>query len=344
MDRIAFLSALNPRADHYRFLATRGVDQESVRRAIYYTAVYQSIMRTSSRNPGSASQKTVIVPDVGAARYLQEKIPGATIERLESKHLERIKTAGRPRKYLSNGDRQAAYRRRKKQSKSERISPVQEFPYSLENSCCYEEATEVCYEKDIDLISHFVTHDDLHGTLYRDKQSSDPLGYLACESLEPFIEFLEDLHSQAQPNKEANCLISPAIFGPNKSEAIGKTKRGLNNIVAMRHLWMDFEKGELKPEQVAELFPTIRLVVFNTYNHTNQAPRFRVVIPFDRPISCEDYTTLYDNVIAKIVDAGYCVGKTKGSRACSSLTIYRPFVRAAVKVPVMPGFRCRIGS
>jgi AAA domain len=28
---------------------------------------------------------------------------------------------------------------------------------------------------------------------------------------------------------------------------------------------------------------------------------------------------------------------------CSFLTIYRPFVRAAVKVPAMPGFRCRIG-
>jgi hypothetical protein len=54
-DRIAFLSAINPRTDHFRFLASRGVDADAVRRAIYCSAVYQSVMRTSIRNPEPAS-------------------------------------------------------------------------------------------------------------------------------------------------------------------------------------------------------------------------------------------------------------------------------------------------
>jgi hypothetical protein len=49
-DRIAFLTALNPRTDHFRFLASRGVDANAVRRAIYGSAVYQSVMRTSIRD------------------------------------------------------------------------------------------------------------------------------------------------------------------------------------------------------------------------------------------------------------------------------------------------------
>ena len=56
-DRIAFLSALNPWSDHFRFLASRGVDGDAVRRAIYGLAVYQSVMRTSIRNLESITQK-----------------------------------------------------------------------------------------------------------------------------------------------------------------------------------------------------------------------------------------------------------------------------------------------
>jgi hypothetical protein len=37
-DRIAFLSALNPRPDHFRFLASRGVTKEEVSKAIYCVA------------------------------------------------------------------------------------------------------------------------------------------------------------------------------------------------------------------------------------------------------------------------------------------------------------------
>jgi hypothetical protein len=82
-DRIAFLSAVNPKTDHFRFLASRGVDADAVRRAIYGSAVYQSVMRTSIRNPKSGTRKTLIVPDASAARYLEEAFPGSRVERLE---------------------------------------------------------------------------------------------------------------------------------------------------------------------------------------------------------------------------------------------------------------------
>jgi hypothetical protein len=139
-------------------------------------------------------------------------------------------------------------------------------------------------------------------------------------------------------SKEANVLISPAIFDPNHPKAEGKTERGLHNIIAMRHLWMDFEEGDLTPEGMAELFPLIRSVVFNAYNHTSENPRFRVVIPFDYPISPENYAVLYNNVLAKIVDAGYGVGKSKGGLR-SGLDVPRRPQRACFTFPVRQKIR-----
>src|SRR5262249_673155 len=69
-----------------------------------------------------------------------------------------------------------------------------------------------------------------------------------------------------------------------------------------------------RPDEIPELFPHIRLMIFNTYNHTEEAPRFRVVVPLTRPLSPENYELLYDNIIAKIKDAGYSVGQSKSTR------------------------------
>ncbi len=51
---IPFLSALNPTTDHFRFLETQGLTGSEVRRAVYHSAAYQSVMRTSLRDPESS--------------------------------------------------------------------------------------------------------------------------------------------------------------------------------------------------------------------------------------------------------------------------------------------------
>jgi hypothetical protein len=142
------------------------------------------------------------------------------------------------------------------------------------------------------------------------------------------------LHQRTVASRDAKLLISSAIFDPNHPQAEGKTKPGLQNIVAVRHLWMDFENGDLRPEEIAKLFPLIRLVVFNTYNHSKEAPRFRVVIPFDYPISPDNYIA-YDNVIAKFVDAGYSVGKSRGGKR-SGLDVSKKSPASLFYLPSQP--------
>ena len=83
-DRIAFLSALNPRSDHFRFLKTRGVDAGRRPTCHLLLSRYQSVMRTSIRDPQSTAPKTVIVPDISAAEYLEGAFPGAQVEKLKT--------------------------------------------------------------------------------------------------------------------------------------------------------------------------------------------------------------------------------------------------------------------
>jgi hypothetical protein len=81
----------------------------------------------------------------------------------------------------------------------------------------------------------------------------------------------------------------------------------LKNIRYLRHIWLDFENGELKPEEIAQLFPLNQLVIFNTYNHTVDAPRFRVIFPTSQALTPEAYEALWDDIAAKLKDAGYWV-------------------------------------
>jgi hypothetical protein len=275
-------------------------------------------MRTSIRDPNNTKPKIIVVPDAGTSEYLEKLLPGCQVEKLKTKisELKSSKRHGRPRQYDSPKERQASYRKRQKTKHLRKALGLQESPYLSEESCAPGNRPIIGDEKGIDVITHFITHDGhdgLCGTFYRDKESGNPCGYLYCANTERFIHSLEYFHSRKAPNKEANLLFSPAIFDPNHPKRVDKQKRGLNNIVAMQHLWMDFENGDLSPDELPQLFPHIRLVVFNTYNHTEEAPRFRVVIPLTRSLSPENYELLYDNIIAKIEDSGYSVG-SKGTR------------------------------
>ena len=50
------------------------------------------------------------------------------------------------------------------------------------------------------------------------------------------------------------------------------------------------------------------MVIFNTYNHTADAPRFRVIFPTSQDLTSEAYEAVWDNFAAKLRHAGYSVG------------------------------------
>jgi hypothetical protein len=133
INNVVFLSSLNPAPDHFRFLETQKISGPEVRRAIYHQALYQSVMRTSIRDPNNIEPKTIIVPDISAAKYLNGQFPGSRIEKLETDipKLERPKT-GRSRKYQSDKERKAPYRQRQKQKLLNELFQLKKGPYPIE--------------------------------------------------------------------------------------------------------------------------------------------------------------------------------------------------------------------
>jgi hypothetical protein len=318
INNIVFLSSLNPPPDHFRFLETQGLNGGEVKRAIYLAALYQSVMRTSIRDPNNKEQKTIIVPDKAAALYLERVFPGSRIEKLETTipdDVGLLKKVGRPRRYQNPNDRKVAYRQRLKQKDLADLLRLNEAPYPL-----VQESLEVVGEsgdkKGIeDSYTNFVPN-HATATVYRGKKSGNPLGYFNCENTDEFISGLKSWHSRALRNKEDNFLISPAIFDPNHpnrepNDKGGYQQKGRNNICYLQHIWLDFENGDLKPDEIADLFPHLRLVVFNTFNHTAAEPRFRVIFLTSQQCTPDDYEILWDNIAVKIEDSGYWVKKEK---------------------------------
>jgi hypothetical protein len=111
-------------------------------------------------------------------------------------------------------------------------------------------------------------------------------------------------------------MISPAMFDPALSS---EHDRGNANIVYLRHLWLDFEDGDLKPEEFPSLFPELRMAVFNTWHHTPEQPRFRVVIPTSDIMTAEVYTVLQQQVTSILKYGGYSVEKTAAAVRSNTL-------------------------
>ena len=280
-------------------------------------------MRTSIREPSNGERKTIVVPDRPLAEYLQERFPGSRVHKLDAGIIEDTSPgrAGRPRKHQSNRERVAEQRARRKEQRVKVLADLLSLnsPHDAsEQIGCGDDGgadptrnrRELRAEKGIKAITHFGTLLS-SASFFRAVTSPTAFGYLEDHGdVDFFVDALKTFHRRQLPSKEENYLIAPAIFDPSR----GIKKRRRENIVYLRHVWLDFENGDLRPDELAALFPNVRLITVNTFHHTSEKPRFRAIIPTDRPLNPDGYELLFDNVACKIEEAGYWIDrKKKGS-------------------------------
>jgi hypothetical protein len=102
------------------------------------------------------------------------------------------------------------------------------------------------------------------------------------------------------------------------------TNRGKANIAYLRHIVLDFENGELRPEELPSLFPGLRMVVTNSFSHTSDKPRFRAVFPTSEIMTPEVYGLIQGCLADKLEDAGYVVDRGGKGRKGARLSNSRP--------------------
>jgi hypothetical protein len=307
---MVFTSSLNPNPDHIKFLNSRGLSDDAIRGCIYYATCYQAVMRISTRDPDCTHEKRIIVPDLRAALYLQAVFPGSKIEwhDVAVPKSSEVKKGGRPKQHASNAARVAQQRKNARKKLLDGLREVMAKVSQDRSKNGGNPESDSRADCPISIISP-IGMAVAHGSLIRNKRQSLALGYLSCADNDWFIRGLHGFHARTLPSKEQNLMISPAMFDPALSS---ENDRGLANIVYTRHLWLDFEDGDLKPEEFPKLFPQLRMAVFNTWHHAAEQPRFRVVIPTTDIMTADVYSVLQNHIESKLRDGGYSVeNKTK---------------------------------
>jgi hypothetical protein len=100
--------------------------------------------------------------------------------------------------------------------------------------------------------------------------------------------------------------------------------RGKANIAYLRRVVLDFGNGELRPGELPDLFPGLRMVVTNTFSHTSDNPRFRAVFPTSEIMTPEVYGLIQGCLADKLEDAGYAVDRGGKRRKGARLSNSRP--------------------
>ena len=209
----------------------------------------------------------------------------------------------------------AAGERRKSKARTDLLAEVfqrQKPQDEIEAGCSPSDSAMHRNETPISLYRGSVSQDQhFWATIFSNIRSSMPEAYLSCASGERFAEAMAAAHGRNVASKESNPLFSPAIFDPTRSSG---SNRGRDNILYLQNIVLDFENGDLRPTDIPDLFPDLRLVVTNSYGHTSEAPRFRVIILTSTPVGPAAYEALWDAVADKLREAGYTKSPSAKSR------------------------------
>jgi hypothetical protein len=313
---VVFLSALNPSPTHGRFLQSRGLTSEEIERQGYCGVAYQAVMRTSLRDADDPMPKNIIVPDERLALYLAEMLPGATVRKMDTGIADRPNKGGRPRVHQNNAEKMSRRRTKEAGKRAELLAEVfiPRKPQDASGDSCFSSDSAMSRnETPLSLYRGSVSPDQhFWATIFSNIKSSTPEAYLSCASPEYFAQAMAVAHSRHIASKTSNPLFSPAIFDPARSQ---DSNRGRENILYVQNIVLDFEKGDLLPRDVPDLFPDLQLIVTNSYGHTIDAPRFRMIILTSTTIGPAAYEALWDALANKLKDAGY----TKSPKSTSRL-------------------------
>lgn len=293
IDRAVIISALNYSKNEGGFLTNLcciGPDEQRI--ALSYHSSYQTYNRTSVRDPMNTSKKIVILPDRQNAAWQRERFPGSEIIPLGIDSRDAVRT--RPDKLYANAaDRKRAQRDRLEERQNEIMSGLMEAVKSKKKKYIIDD----CHGYSFNTITCVTS---LQGSLIEHKKDSGSM-MLACDK-KMFVSTMKKFSMSQFESKEQNKLISPALF-IDKDGAV--SRRSKTNAFCGKNVYLDIDNGTLTHRQLSKIFPDTEMIVYSSYSHTREIPRYRAVFLTDTIMSPEMYTAIYNMICERIELDGY---------------------------------------
>lgn len=315
----AILGAYNFRKDQSAFLnKVYGFDHEMQRESMNLQ-IYQGVMRGSIRNDNLTDAKKVVVTSRLDAELLHQMLPGSIVQPLDIPQLAPL-PSGPKRKHATDNDRKRASERRKADDKVLRTRFADTLsPDFISRSVMWNASDESTYTSIDQLVRNF------RGSYFPRWKDTNP--QVICMEEDKWNKILRDMHSNSYKSKHEIHMISGALFNASRNNG---SIRQSENVEFVRDVWLDFEKGDLKFDQFASLFPSVSMTIYNSYRHTRKNPRFRVRVLTGRPMERHEYQSIYHEIEYVLHQNGYRrrlqTGRHVGSSdsiRCSGLD-YRP--------------------
>jgi len=365
-DNVMVIASFLPQPYHQRFLGNKQINADAVRDAIHNQIIYQAVMRGSLRDPKSTKKTKVLVPDVHIAEYLENLFPGCSLVKVDGQKLIPKAKRGRKPVYASVKDKSKAYQERVKQEKfdlflANNLHDIQKGSITQKGMLfktrnlikdsiqikCLENLTlfDAEYLADTEYLATDTTEAeffdfsllkqrDFMGTLFKSTCDWNTEEHLIIDTDDEMTGFLRQCHGLDHEKKGDNYLISPALFNPT----IGAANRGKDNVVISRHIWLDIDDGELPYQTFQKMFPTLRMVIYNTFS-TKDDTRYRVFIPTYGYMTGETYEAIIKQIVTVVKSNGYCSPrqKKKGSKKpCHGIDSTKLYAANMMFLPCQP--------
>lgn len=294
LDNLVVLTAFNLPPPESLFLeGVAGISRAEQKAAHDYHNTMQTIGRISVRDPNNRNRKMVILPDRQNAEWQSQVFVGSRVQSLKLDH-RKPKKPGRPRQYEDSTERQRAKRLRAQQEQDKLVDK-------------FDLGAERILEAGFHMSCHNISYKSLREnvTTYQGSivnSTFEGMSFpLTMNSLD-FGIYMSGLHKKNYATKGDNQLIMPGLCVqiPNVD-----TNRGIENALFGRHIYLDIDGGNLKYLRLSQIFPHIEMIVYNSYNHTAQVPRYRAVFLTDGLVSPTIYKVLWRQIVQVIENSGY---------------------------------------
>jgi hypothetical protein len=253
--------------------------------------VYQASGRISIRLPGDLNPKKIVVADLSTAQFLARMYPGSTVKQIPiAAAVPPPAKTGRPTERTPHQQEEhrkelakMTMRRTRWKAKHAVVLNPLSTPIGLR------------YNTGIDH-DHHASHPNeaRYGFAISlwDSRAAKPRPHVEYElghyawvnnlidqrfySTEQFFDHLTQYaETKYHATKQDNDLVVTAFFDLTRDPGKGHTKK---NHVVSQGIMLDFEHTDLTPEEVHAALP-YTMLVYASWNHAPDAPRYRVVIP-----------------------------------------------------------------